>query len=338
MRPPGRPSLHVLPMSRLVRAAWTFADNLLARATVAAGIEAPGVISLLFHAVGERQAAGVGPLDPTVSVTLDGLDGCIRHFLEAGYRFVDPESVDAGLDPSGRWVLLTFDDGYFNNVSVLPVLEHHRVPAVFFISTKHVATGAAFWWDALYRARARQGVALPDIQAEQNALKHLHADAIEGAVLERLGSGALDPEGDADRPMTPDELRRFAASPWVRLGNHTHDHAILANYDRAGATAQLRRCQEWLEAEIGASPIIVAYPNGDVAADTVAAAADCGLRLGLTTVPRRISLPLPPGAERLLMPRFSLRDGLDTPDTYVRFRAHPTLLQQMAQRLRRATP
>jgi len=264
---------------------------------------------------------------------LRGLEGCITHFQEAGYTFVTPNEVASGLELGGRFVLLTFDDGYFNNLSVMPLLERYRVPAVFFISTKHVATGEAFWWDALFRARARARTPLAAIQAEQNALKRLPAAAIEAHVRERFGARAFDPAGDADRPMTSAELRVFAASPWVHLGNHTHDHAILPNYDRAGMEGQLRRCQEWLMAEAGVRPAIVAYPNGDVSPEVVSAAVACGLTLGLTTVPTRSHLPLSIGPSRLLLPRFSVRDGIDTTRTYRRFRTYPTPLHGIARRL-----
>jgi peptidoglycan/xylan/chitin deacetylase (PgdA/CDA1 family) len=325
------------PMLRYSRVAWDFAQDLIARSVIGIQREAFGLIALLFHAIdpvdSDSAASTPSLLDPTVRTSLLGLEGCIVYFLAAGYLFVSPDEIEAGLDPSKRWILLTFDDGYSNNLSVLPILERYRVPAVFFISTKHVSTGEAFWWDALYRARAKTGADMGVIQAEQNRLKVFPASAIEDYMRDTFGPGALDVVGEMDRPMTPDELRRFAASPWVHLGNHTHDHAILPNYDSDGAELQIRRCQDWLSAEVGVRPKILAYPNGDVAPHVVDAALRCGLTLGLTTVCERVRLPIPPGTDRMLLARFSVRDGLDTPRTYRRFRTHPTALYSVARRL-----
>ncbi|MEJ7665168.1 MAG: polysaccharide deacetylase family protein [Hymenobacter sp.] len=67
---------------------------------------------------------------------------------------MSPADVLRGLDPAGKYALITFDDGYFNNHLALPVLRRYGVPATFFISSHHVLSGQAFWWDVVYRAPA----------------------------------------------------------------------------------------------------------------------------------------------------------------------------------------
>ncbi|MCX6216757.1 polysaccharide deacetylase family protein [Spirosoma sp.] len=49
-----------------------------------------------------------------------------------------------------RSVVLTFDDGYIDNfVQAKPLLEKYKVPATFFIATRHCESQAPFWWDEL---------------------------------------------------------------------------------------------------------------------------------------------------------------------------------------------
>ncbi|MEX2511424.1 MAG: polysaccharide deacetylase family protein [Cyclobacteriaceae bacterium] len=47
-------------------------------------------------------------------------------------------------------LVITFDDGYMDNyLYAKPILEAFDLPATFFISTKHIGTQKAFWWDEL---------------------------------------------------------------------------------------------------------------------------------------------------------------------------------------------
>jgi peptidoglycan/xylan/chitin deacetylase (PgdA/CDA1 family) len=51
-----------------------------------------------------------------------------------------------------RAIALTFDDGYADLAhNVRPLLEHHDVPATFFISTGFIDRSREFWWDDLER-------------------------------------------------------------------------------------------------------------------------------------------------------------------------------------------
>jgi peptidoglycan/xylan/chitin deacetylase (PgdA/CDA1 family) len=49
-----------------------------------------------------------------------------------------------------RRVVLTFDDGYLDNLhAALPVLEAHSCPATFFVTAGAIGSLDAFWWDEL---------------------------------------------------------------------------------------------------------------------------------------------------------------------------------------------
>jgi peptidoglycan/xylan/chitin deacetylase (PgdA/CDA1 family) len=177
---------------------------------------------------------------------------------------------------------ITFDDGYANNARALPILERLSVPATFFISTGHVATQRAFWWDVLFREARRKGTPTRLVLEQIRDLKRLPTSEIESQLRARYGAGSLETLGDTDRPFTQDELVRFAQSPLVTLGNHTRDHAILVNYDRHGAGGQIRAAQQDLIGWTGRAPVAIAYPNGDFGHDTIVEAQAAGLRIGVT--------------------------------------------------------
>jgi peptidoglycan/xylan/chitin deacetylase (PgdA/CDA1 family) len=251
-----------------------------------------GLVTLLFHSLFRDPAeASSGALSPQQATTVDDFAACIEHFLRAGYVAVTPEDLLTGVPRGQRSLLLTFDDGYWNNRRALPVLDHHRVPALFFISAGHVRDGRAFWWDALYRLRRTQGLAEADIQAEL-ARRNLGATREnEARVREEAGADALQPRGDLDRPLTPEELREFAAHPRVRIGNHTHGHAVLGACSSEEVRRELAEAQTLLEAMTGHRPLAVAYPNGVHSPGIRATARSVGLRLGFTTEAAKEYLP-----------------------------------------------
>ena len=254
--------------------------------------ERPALVVAMFHVLfADAAAMSRHEVDPQQRTTAAVFAQFVAHFLAHGYTFVSPADVLRGLDPAGKYVLITFDDGYFNNELALPVLRHYGVPATFFISSHHVLSGQAFWWDVVYRARRRQPLPPAAQQAEYQHLKSLRHPEVDEYLLAQFGPDALRPVGDLDRPFTPAELLEFAREPLVTLGNHTAHHAILTNYDPAAAGQELAACQQHLAALTGPTPLAVAYPNGNASAAVVAAAAAAGLRLGVTVEPGKNYLP-----------------------------------------------
>ncbi len=284
----------------------------------------PGLVSFLFHAVaGDEGYHEIDPVvDPTQSLTVEALRDFVRHFKHHGYTFVGPEEILAGLDPAGRYVLMTFDDGYFNNLRVRALLEEEKVPATFFISTRYIETGKAFWWDVVHRERSLMGVDSHQILQEQVTLKRRTHAEIEDYLVDAFGAAALDPVGDEDRPMTVSELRSFAESPWVRIGNHTMDHAILTNYEAGGVREQILGAQDMLASTTGELPVMISYPNGNYSDEVVRVTKECGLQLGVTVDGHRSGPDASSDdAERYRLGRFCFTRGSAGVPTYLGFRA-----------------
>src|SRR5437879_8307877 len=103
----------------------------------------------------------------------------IKHFQGQGYRFVSPRQILEGLQRGGKHVLLTFDDGYFNNLRALRVMEEFNAPAVFFVSSDHVGEGKAFWWDVAYREGRKRGRAEEEIYGAVAGYKRMKTEEVE---------------------------------------------------------------------------------------------------------------------------------------------------------------
>lgn len=262
----------------------------------------------LFHAVFKSaDEADSGVVAPQQRITVDGFRRFARHYLEHGYRFVGPDEVLAGLDVGGRYVMATFDDGYYNNGLVVPVLEEFGIPAVFFIVTGNVRASKSFWWDVLHREARRQGLTRDEVRARSSELKREPPEAVEARLVERFGARCFEPVGDVDRPFTQEELRAFATHPLVHLGNHTRDHAILTNHRAGDVEARVRGCQEDLAELCGVEPKVIAYPNGNWSAEVAIASRRVGMELGITVERRKNYVPLDPDPRVLMgLGRFTL--------------------------------
>ena len=299
-------------MKAVLRSALRLADRAVCEASLALGDERPALISFLFHSLfSDRREAGAGLVDPFQPVTVADFETFIGDFREAGYRFVTPDGIAAGLAPGGRYVCITFDDGYANNLRALPILRRFDVPATIFVSTNHVRRGRCYWWDVQYRARRRAGWSPAAIDAERVALKALTYAEIESRLGEELGARSFEPEGETDRPLNEAELKRLAAEPRITIGNHTSDHAILTAHDEDQIQAQIEDCQAYLTDLLGSPPRVIAYPNGNYDDRTLRIAAEAGFAVGFTVEPRKSRLPL--AAQDLLrLPRYALDGGPDT--------------------------
>jgi hypothetical protein len=72
-------------------------------------------------------------------------------FLKENFEIIHPNKVGQRRQASEKIrVMLTFDDGFRNHAEVAtPVLVKHRIPALFFISSRHRLPGKYLWFNYL---------------------------------------------------------------------------------------------------------------------------------------------------------------------------------------------
>lgn len=258
---------------------------------------------LFYHKVQRRP---VGPWGEPVLCVED----FERHvaFLAREYHPIHLTELVAGLRGRvplpDRAVALTFDDGYRNNLYLAaPILRHYRVPATLFVSTGLVGTQRWMWAyeleqmflhypleqirastrsPVLHRlcslGRSRQDTWIMCVEY----LKSLaHADLLE--VLEQLRA-RLPVELDAEnRFLSWGEVRQLREYGF-ELGAHTESHPILPRLPLAEVERELSACREALERELGTSPTLFAYPNGDTTPE-ISRLVGCYFEAAVTTRP-----------------------------------------------------
>lgn len=226
-------------------------------------------------------------------------------WIQEHCRLIGPDALLDGsaFERSDRIpVLITFDDGYRDYVTVAyPVLKELGIPAINFVSTDFIDSGAPYWWDILFTAvnAAPVDAAAPQwaggrrfqldpagraefLRACKRRLKEVPEDAkgrelSELQALLQVDAAAITP---ARQTLTWDEAR--ATMDLTTYGGHTHTHVIVSRVDAPRLQHEVDTCTARLAAETGRWPVTFAYPNGDMTAAARAALARAGYRLAFT--------------------------------------------------------
>ncbi len=247
-----------------------------------------------FHCVfrddNERSLNLVAP--ETGGITLDRFRMFIEFYLNRNYTFISQEDLAQGLPKDKKYAMITFDDGYYNNHLLLPLLKEYSIPAILFISSGHVIEQKSFWWDVLHRHRPESIYQEKQRFAEILHLKTLKHQEIENIIIDEIGNNAFKPVSDIDRPFTPSELKDICQTPWITIGNHTRNHALLTNYSHREITHEIEGCQLDLYEITGQRPKIISYPNGNYNDLISQISQKMGLQYGITVDARKNKLPL----------------------------------------------
>jgi peptidoglycan/xylan/chitin deacetylase (PgdA/CDA1 family) len=289
-----------------IRSGTLAVDRAFANACLPFCRERGTLLSFVFHGLFLDDELKTETADPQQRTTSGMLRSLLKHFKERGYNFIGPPEILRGLRLDDKCVLITFDDGYYNNLRALPVLEEFEAPAVFFVSTDHIKQGKAYWWDVVFRKFKQQGRSDTSIRRAVAGFKRLRTEDIERSLEKEFGKHAIEPVGDVDRPFTPSELSRLANHRLAFVGNHTQNHAILTNYSAREVKQQIQRAQDDILAITGRTPNMIAYPNGNYSQQILEIARQSGVLLGVTAEPGKNRLPLDPKRQAMHIKRFVL--------------------------------
>jgi len=120
---------------------------------------AGGALILLYHRVAAL------PSDPQLLCVAPARFAGHLELLRKHYRPLRLQELNEALhDPTfpHRGVVLTFDDGYADNLyHAKPLLERYEIPATVFVATGSIGRGREFWWDELERLLLQPG-SLPE--------------------------------------------------------------------------------------------------------------------------------------------------------------------------------
>lgn len=244
-----------------------------------------GVLGLNYHRVGDgrRSMFDRGLWSCGVEAFADQVRFCKAHFDLITPADL-PEVIGRG---RGRYILMTFDDGYRDNYEVaFPILQRERAPATFFVATGFIDSPRIAWWDEIawmVRTSRRRSVHLRgwiaapvQLDADREAAvrtllrtyktlsAHSTAEYLDD-IAEATGSGRYRSQQDGHTWMTWDMLREMRASGMI-VGGHTVNHPILARAPREIQLEEIEKCSRRLATELGEPMRYFSYPVGGTGA------------------------------------------------------------------------
>lgn len=278
---------------------------------------APRRMVVLFgHCVDDTNYDGL--LAPDMCMSQAKLKSVLESFSKRGYQFT---TISKGMDalkrgtPGKSLVNLSMDDGYLDNHdTLLPILMDQGLTASVFLETRVLDERRVNWthhlhwlFDRLGKAEVvkqyieREGAQSADSTAIQQAFdigtkayyhvkRVLKYDVNPHRRNEHLGAIFLEAGGDeevlADRLYLTWDKAAALGEAGIELGAHTLTHAILSKLTPAEALAEVDGSARAMEARLGHSPEVFAYPFGrrwDYNEDSMNAVSAAGCRYALNT-------------------------------------------------------
>ena len=284
--------------------------------------EKPALIVFNFHKIFKNKSDIIkSGVDPQQGTTLSDFKIFIEYFLSAGYEFIHPDNIPDKLDAARKYILITFDDGYFNNIYLLPLLKEYRIPSIFFIASNNVIKNEAFWWDVVYKLKA-MGISLKEISLYKKKIKRMDPIRANEFLKTKLPDKLFKPTNDYDRPFNSEELKDFSNEQYVLIGNHTADHAVLTNCTLAEVKNQIEQAQIDLENITGKPPRFLSYPNGNYSNEIVDIVMKMNLKLAFTMDRRKNQLPITDKNNLLKISRFMISRVVDIKKDGMIFRSN----------------
>lgn len=215
------------------------------------------------------------------------------QFLQRHYDVVSADEFYQRLNAgsfTGREVLLTFDDGYANNLSVVePILSQYGMPFTIFISTDNITSGEYFP-TAINRlitiAAGLKKLKIPTIDKVFDLPNDVERRAVARTVSKIMKSSPLDQakgivrdliDNVSDsgweelksrfptlRPLNWNEVLQLSSKDGVTIGSHCMWHICCHERQQEDVVRfQLEKSRQVIEEHLQAPCDYFAYPNGN---------------------------------------------------------------------------
>lgn len=199
-------------------------------------------------------------------------------------------------------VVVTFDDGYLDNLGVAaPILSELGLPATIFVCTRYLETGKPQWADRVYAALrrstkqplaidipggepidcSRPAVAYDAMTSRMIPLPDDQRDAMLENLEQQLGVNEMGPR----RTLLWSEVERCRAEhPTIEFGAHTSSHADLTSLPADAAVAEVEQCSREFEANMGERPVHFSFPYSRASEDVIAKLPEMGYQSAMVGV------------------------------------------------------
>ncbi|HEX5777792.1 MAG TPA: polysaccharide deacetylase family protein [Xanthobacteraceae bacterium] len=267
---------------------------------------------LTFHRVQPASDAAFQP-NEILEVEAGFLERLVQHLRGQGLELVSMDEVHRRLveqDFSRKFVALTFDDGYVDNLEhAWPVLQRHEVPFALYIATSFPDRLGELWWVALERViakvdrvaiemnRTTRFISCAGTSAKRKAFEDIYwwlrsmsdESELRRAIRDICARYGVDIKGPCNELcMDWAQIGRMAEDPLCTIGAHTINHVFLSKVSAGTARTEMARSAEVIEAALGEKPKHFAYPYGEIHSAgprEYKVASELGFKTAVTTNP-----------------------------------------------------
>ena len=196
-------------------------------------------------------------------------------FSELSYYISNPRKL---IKPP---VIITFDDGFLDNYKfAYPILERHKVPATFFITTDAIENGTPFWFDLIAYLILRHNndyIIISDkkvtightLESKRNAINKL---LLHLKVIPEAEKNKIIAEVKTQIPFENDYLKMTRNMSWdelnvmknngMEIGSHSVTHPILSRMSNDEIKKEIGDSKRMIEEKLETECIVFSYPVG----------------------------------------------------------------------------
>jgi peptidoglycan/xylan/chitin deacetylase (PgdA/CDA1 family) len=189
------------------------------------------------------------------------------RLLKRRYQVVPLERVVDALarkQSLKKFVVLTFDDGYRNNQSIVaPILQRLDLPFTIFVATAYVGTDRWMPLNEVYWRWSTGELTTEDLDFYRKQLRG-RPRAESGELVAELQTQTLAPSPEAEESFAMlnwDEIQGMARAR-IEFGSHTHTHCNMAAESPSQQRVELEISKELLESRLHRPIRTFAYPYG----------------------------------------------------------------------------
>lgn len=220
----------------------------------------------------------------------------INWLLKNDFEFLAISELEAIIDNKTdtlrkKYVVITFDDGWRDNLLLLPIIKEKQLPITVFIPTQPIESGN-YWWEF----EPFKSSKVSRIKMKSLSEKDFQKEILKAAATTKLERSA----------MQKNELKQMTALPQIEIGSHTVTHPILTNLTNATIFNELANSKTTLEEWTGQDITTFSYPNGDYNDEIIDTLIALDYKMAFTTEAKIIDLSK--SINKYKLPRFSIND------------------------------
>ena len=249
-----------------------------------------GLYSFNYHRIGDPDNSS---FDPNVfSCDVESFEQQIKFFKTEFDVVTAKEVIDLVNNNkacSGKFALITFDDGYLDNYTLAyPILKQYNCSATMFIATDFINQTIVPWWDEVAWLIKNNDLNILDnivwkkpnnisqlskqniIKLVLRAFKDDMASSIEDKLtrLKQSADKTLTNSKDANELFMTWEMLLTMAKNGIDIGSQTCSHKVLSHLPLEEQQKEIELSKATLEERLGQKIHAFAYPVGGADAFT----------------------------------------------------------------------